>query len=194
MLKTNIMKRTIIIIFILLSCCLPLSAQKSFIKDRWNVKAVYAVYPTVFFSQHGLRFTTGNYRLETTYGLFNFLELGGYLGYGRYSSQIVIVGQGPIYKNLNVPYFGLNLNFHPMGFLIKKPNFFFDLYLLGRYGGFYYASPDNYVPPKGFYSEIRHGVGLSIYPTKGFGLYVEGSFTSTNFNHWNYGGGLTLRL
>lgn len=185
--------KKIIILFVLIFLTFGLDAQESYIKNRWNLKVGYASYPTVYVSNHGIRFTDGNYRIESNYGLFKFLEVGGYIGYGRYAALLPIVGQGLIYKNMNVPYFGLNLNFHPLGFLIKKP-FWLDVYLFGRYGGFYYATPENYVPPMGFYSEIRHGAGLSLYLTKHIGLFGEGSFSKLDTGLWNIRGGLTFKF
>ena len=188
------MKKQTVILLALLFSFLTVSAQDSYIKNRWNIKAGYASYPGYFVSSHGMRNNFGNIRLETNYGLFNFLEVGGHLGYSQFSALLPIVGQGLIYKNLNAPYFGLNVNFHPLGFLIKKRDFRFDLYLFGRYGGYYYATPETYVPPKGFYSEIRHGAGLAFYLTKHIGLYAEGSFSKSETKLWNVRGGLTFKF
>lgn len=188
------MKKATLILIVLISFLQIVDAQDSYIKNRWNIKAGYASYRGVYVSNSGIKLTTGNYRIEANYKILNSLEVGGYLGYSRYSSLFVIVGQGPIYKNLNVPYFGLNVNFHPLSFLIKKPDYRFDFYLLGRYGGLYYASPEAYVPKKGLYSEIRHGVGLAFYITKRFGLYAEGSFSKLDTDLWNIRGGVTFKF
>lgn len=188
------MKKATLILIVFLSFLQVVDAQDSNIKNRWNIKVGYASYRGVYFSNSGIKLSIGNYRIETNYKIFNSLEVGGYLGYSRYSAQLPIVGQGPIYKNLNVPYFGLNVNFHPLSFLIMKPDYRFDFYLLGRYGGLYYASPEAYVPKKGLYSEIRHGAGLSFYVTKHIGLYAEGSFPNVDFDQWNIRGGLTFRF
>lgn len=188
------MKKSTFILIAYLSLCLVTNAQNSNIKNQWNLKVGYASYPGVYFSNSGVKFTIGNYRIEANYGILDFLEVGGHLAYSRYASQFIVLGQGPLYKHLNVPYFGLNVNFHPLSFLIKKPDFWFDFYLLGRYGGCYYASPDDYVPEKGFYSQIRHGGGLAFYITKHFGLYAEGSFNNVDYDQWNIRGGLSFRF
>jgi len=188
------MKKQSVILFALIFSFLTAGAQDSYIKNRWNIKVGYASYPGHLVSSHGIKHTFANYRIETNYGLFNFLEVGGHIGYSQYSALLPIVGQGLIYKNMNVPYFGLNVNFHPLGFLINKRDFRLDFYLFGRYGGFYYATPEDYVPPKGFYSEIRHGTGLSFYVTKHIGLYAEGSFSKLETDLWNIRGGVTFKF
>jgi len=188
------MKKATLILIVLISFLQIVDAQDSYIKNRWNIKAGYASYPGVYVSNSGIKLTTGNYRIETNYGLFNVLEVGGHLGYSRYAALLPILGQGLIYKNMNVPYLGLNVNFRPLGFLIKKRDFRLDFYLFGRYGGLYYATPQDYVPPKGFYSEIRHGAGLSFYITKHIGLYVEGSFGKLDTDLWNIRGGVTFKF
>ncbi len=171
------MKKQTVILILFIFSYLAVDAQESYIKNRWNIKASYASYPGQFISKHGIKNSFGNYRIETNYGLFNCLEIGGYLGYSRTSALYVITGGGLVYENMNTPFFGLNLNFHPLGFLIKKRDFRLDFYLLGRYGGSYYATPEGYnVPTKGFYSEIRHGAGLSFYLTKHIGIFGEYSF------------------
>lgn len=152
-----------------------LDAQNSYIKDRWNIKAGYASYPGFYKSDSGIKESYGNYRLEANYGLLEFMEIGGYLGYSRVTSFLPVAG--PLYyENQNTPFFGFNLNFHPLTFLIRKPDFRLDLYLLGRYGGVYYSSPEGYSPGKGLLFQYQHGVGLSYYLSKHFGIFGEYSF------------------
>ena len=171
------MKKPSVILFALIFSILTVGAQDSYIKKRWNVKVGFASYPGLFVSNSGMKETYGNYRLEANYGILNFLETGLYLGYSRTSSQPVpVAGQGLIYQNQNTPFFGIGLNFHPLTFLIKEPDFRFDLYLMGRYGGIYYSSPADYIPAKGFLFQYQHGIGLAFYLWKHIGVFGEYSF------------------
>jgi hypothetical protein len=171
------MKKQITILLALTFSFMTISAQDSYLKNRWNFKAGYASYPGFFVSNQGYKPTFGNYRLEANYGMLSFLETGLYLGYSRTTSMPVpVVGQGMIYQNQNTPFFGISLNFHPLTFLVKNRDFRFDLYLLGRYGGVYYSSPESYYPSKGFLFQYQHGAGLAFYLWKHIGIFSEYSF------------------
>jgi len=168
------MKKQIILIVFIFSF-LALDAQDSYIKNRWNIKAGYASYPGLFISGSGIKQSYGNYRIEANYGLLNFLEIGGYLGYSRLASYLPVVGPF-LAENQNTPFFGLNINLQLLPFIVKRPDFRFDLYLLARYGGVYYSSPENYYPAKGFLFQYQHGIGLAFYLWKHVGIFGEYSF------------------
>ncbi|MFA6129092.1 MAG: hypothetical protein WC699_17470 [Bacteroidales bacterium] len=189
------MKKKIVILFALIFSFMTVSAQDSYVKNRWNFKAGYGNYEGWSVSDRGVKNTFGNYRLEANYGILNFLETGLYVGYSRISSRPVpVIGQGLIYQNQNTPFFGIGLNFHPLTFLIKKPDFRFDLYLLGRYGGIYYSSPEDYIPAKGLKFQNSQGVGLAFYFTKHIGVYTEYSFSGLHVKSGNFRYGLSVKL
>jgi hypothetical protein len=189
------MKKQFVIFIALIFSFLTVSAQDSYIKKCWNIKAGYGNYDGWFVSDHGVKNTFGNYRLEANYGVLNFLETGLYLGYSRTSSMPVpVVGQGLIYQNLNTPFFGVGLNFHPLTFLVKKPDFRFDAYLLGRYGGIYYSSSADYIPAKGLKFQNSQGLGLAFYITKHIGVYTEYSFSGLHMKSGNFRYGLSVKF
>jgi hypothetical protein len=171
------MKKQTLFLLLFFSSFLALEAQDPHNKYRWSIKAGYSSYPGLFVSVSGIKQSYGNYRIEANYGLLNFLETGLYLGYSRTTSYMnPAIDPTWVYKNLNTPYFGVNLNFHPLTFLIKKPDFRFDLYLLARYGGVYYFSPQAYIPAKGLQFQYQHGAGLGFSLSKHFGIFGEYSY------------------
>jgi hypothetical protein len=166
------MKKQSLILIVFIFSCLTLDAGDYYIKNRWTVKASTASYPGLLVTNHGQKLSYGNYRVEANYGLLNFLEIGGYLGYSRLTSYLPVTGPF-ISENQNTPFFGVNLNLQLLSFIVKRPDFRFDLYLLGRYGGVYYSSPENYYPYKGFLFQYHHGVGLAFYVRKHIGIFGE---------------------
>lgn len=180
---------------ILIVCLMPFLAgysQDSYIKNRWNFKFGYAEYNLAYFSNTRTRAVT-NYRVEANYGILEFLEVGGYLGWSRVSAYLPVVGP-PNYVNLDSPFFGVNINFHPLTFLIKKTDFRFDLYLLARYGGVYFSSPEGYYPWRGFQFQYHHGAGLAYYLNKHLGIFGEYSFGTLAKANGSLRLGLTLKF
>lgn len=186
------MKKQIILIVFIFSF-LALEAQDSYIKNRWNIKAGYASYQGLFISHSGMKPSYGNYRIEANYGLLNFFEIGGYLGYSRLTSMLPVVG--PLkWDTQNTPFFGVNINIQLLPFIVKRPDFRFDLYLLGRYGGVYYSSPEDYSPPKGFLFQYQHGIGLAFYLWKHVGIFGEYSFGILAKSSGNLRYGLSVKF
>jgi hypothetical protein len=185
------MKKLILILFALSIPFLAVYSQDSYIKNRLNIKAGYAHNSN--FLSHSYRFVDANYRLEANYGFLKFLETGIYLGYRWLDTYQKVDG---VYhaKNVGVPFFGVVLNVHPLTFLIKRPDFRFDLYLLARYGGYYLATPENYLPPKGFYFQYHYGVGLAYYLTKHVGIFSEYSYVNLWRPSWGMRFGLSLKF
>ncbi len=178
------MKKQILILFALITSFPALDAQDSYIKDRWNLKAGYARYDGLWLTKTKMKPTFPNYRIEANYGLLEFLEVGGYLGYSRFTAFVPQTGD-IISENHDAPFFGVGLNFHPLSFLIKKPDFRFDLYLLARYGGIYFSSPEGYVPQRGFQFQYHHGAGLAFYLTKHIGIFGEYSYGIPTVPSWS---------
>jgi hypothetical protein len=169
------MKKQILILFALFTPFLALYSQDSYIKDRWNIKAGYAENDSFYPPQWSTKFIYADYRVEANYGFLEFLEAGVYLGF-TWIGTIEQVWSKWDSKNVGTPLLGLNLNFHPLTFLIKKPDFRFDLYLLARYGGYYLVAPAEYLPARGFYFQYNHGAGLAFYLTKHIGVFGEYSY------------------
>ena len=146
------MKR-ILILFAFLLVTLPFSFTQSYnIKNRLNAKLSlsfnrtnYANIPVVEFDNippHPIQAKL-NMRAECNYGVFDWLELGGYLGYMRYVSppytyERVIKGyKGRTAPHLFAPTFGVNINIHILPFLNVKKNCRWEWYVTAKYGGAY---------------------------------------------------------
>ena len=182
-------------IIILLSVVLIFSfghskAQESYLKNRWNIKASYAPYPIggLMFtgsSPKGKVMTTADFRLESNYGVLNFLEVGTYIGYARYKMLFFIPqGQPDEYGSLNgyskdgnFLSYGVNANLHIFPFFIKQPNFRFDLYLTAKYGGRSSLTSDikNAMNSNTYKYSHEWGVGLgfAFYMFKNVGIFAE---------------------
>lgn len=187
------MKNQTLILILFIFSFLALDAQDSYIKNRWNIKAGYASYQGLYMSHSGMKQSYGNYRLEANYGLLNFFEIGGYLGYSRLTSYLPVIGPF-LSENQNTPFFGVNINIQLLPFFVKSPDFRFDLYLLGRYGGVYYSSPKDYVPTKGLMFQYQHGAGLAFYLWKHIGIFGEFGFTAFEIKHGNLRYGLSVKF
>jgi hypothetical protein len=187
------MIRKAIFLILFIFSFFALHAQDSYIKNRWNIKAGYASYPGIYVSKSGMKVTYGNYRVEANYGILNFLEIGGYLGYSRLASYLPVVGKF-IWENQNTPFAGLNINLQLLPFVVKSRDFRFDLYLLGRYGGAYYSSPENYYPYKGLQFQYEHGLGVAFYLWKHVGIFGEYSFGLLAKPSGNFRGGVSVKF
>lgn len=187
-------RKAIILILFIFSFSV-VHAQDSYIKNRWSFKAGYARYPGPEYPMFGKKETYNNFRLEANYGVLNFLEIGAHLGYCRSLAFNFNQADSSVsLLKLNTPFFGLDINVQLLPFLIKKPDFRFDLYLLGRYGGYYLPAPDHSSVMRGFYPEIRHGAGLAFYLTKQVGIFAEYSFTKLQIDQGALRYGISIKL
>ena len=182
-----------IFLFISLFSFLTISGQDSYIKNRWNIKLGYARYDGLWITKTKLKPNFANYRIEANFGLLDFIEVGGYLGYSRFTAFLPQIGK-IISENRDAPFFGVGLNFHPLTFLIKKPDFRFDMYLLARYGGIYFFSPTGYDPQVGFQFQYHHGAGLTFYLNHHIGIFSEYSYGIPVKPSWSLRLGLTLKF
>ena len=172
-------------------------SQDSYINRRWNIKAGYARYKTGTMTGRKVE-TTGNYRLEINYGFLKFFETGIYIGSSRfdYLSQLDTSSYIPVYYF--APFYGVNLNFHGLPFLIKAENFRFDLYLTGKYGGLFLKR----MRTGKQYHEIEYamGIGLCFYPWNHVGLFIEYCYGNYLFedsfsnDHTKFRYGLTFKF
>lgn len=143
-----------------------------------------------------------NMRADCNYGVLNWLEVGGYIGYIRYENALkgfYFHYNKPenIYKELPLdfaPTFGINANVHLLPFLKVKKNCRWEWYLTAKYGGAYlighvpyHSSAIIFDGKTGYRKEIdfgearyRHefgiGMGSGVYFWKGLGVYAEALF------------------
>lgn len=158
----------ILIFFILgliINCFEPVLAQDtSYIKNRVNIKASYSRIHT-----NGI-FKRNYFQLSGSYGLFNLLEPGAYIGLS--SVDIYLLPRGKVLTRL-APFFGLNTHFHILPLFVQSDEFRFDLYLTGQVGGVYLKSEKNYLPETTCWFEYSGGGGVAFYLGKHFGIYGE---------------------
>ncbi len=169
-------------------------SQDSCIKHRLNFKAGYARYNEGIWI-NGIRETFGNYRIEANYGFQKYIETGIYLGYSKIDfAELDQSDSSHFGDECKVPFYGINLNFHLLPFIIKKEDFRFDFYLTGKFGGLYFSTPDYYYH-HGHKNEYGFGAGLSFYMTKHIGLYLEYCYGKYYFNdNMKLRYGLTLKF
>lgn len=145
-------------------CYIEAQAQNSYIKNRWNFKACFSsLKDEIQYQGLSISKSVKNYRIEVNYGVMNKVETGVYLGYsflnewGRFT---------------NIPFYGINTNFHLFPFFVSKDNFRFDLYLSGKFGGYYVITSDNYRQQGNFFDYGAY-VGGGFYLLKHVGAFVE---------------------
>jgi hypothetical protein len=171
------MKKTILssVTIILLLIVFNATAQNYSIKDRWNIRLGYSQYPMEYFDH-----VPKNFRAELNYGLLDFLEVGAYLGYSRHetleqttSSNADSVSFYFNVEDASVPSYGLSTSIHLFPFILKKENFWIDLYLTGKYGGYCVLSKEGYSPGRKNNSDYGVYGGLALYPFEHLGLFAE---------------------
>ena len=163
------MKIRIIITIIFALAVLQVSAQDSYIKNRWNIKLAYQTRTS---ENHLYRINNPFYYLGGSYGILNHLECGVNLAYS-----------GGDFSANRLKYFA-NCNLHILPFFIDAEDFRFDLYVTAACGAvtyFYGPSemvfPDGtseYIPPHNthkFY--YGGGAGAAFYPFKHIGIFAE---------------------
>ena len=195
------MKR--ILIFIVFSIVLlPFGYTQNYnIKNRWNTKLSLSYNRTdeinmPFMSldkvpEHPFQARL-NIRAECNYGVLNWLELGGYIGYMRYRSSYYIIRNSKL-RTAFAPTFGINTNVHLLPFWVKNKNCRWELYLTAKYGAAYLinhygfkrygfrgnsSSTTTYtIADSCGDARYRHiygvGVGGGVYFKTIFGLYTE---------------------
>jgi hypothetical protein len=181
-----------------------IQAQNYSIKNRWNTKLSVSFNRTNETNDPLFQFDNIpthpykarlNVRAECNYGILNWLELGGYIGYMRYFN---------IYYNRRkydpskqkkalAPTFGVNINIHLLPFWVKNRNCRWELYLTAKYGGAYLINHRPYFTSsvvmysddttihvvnttwsgKRYRHEFGVGIGGGVYFKNIFGLYAE---------------------
>lgn len=165
------------------------------VKYRWVVKASVSAYrvhdldkPFVLLGQYEsfINDRQMNYRIEGSYGLNKYLEVGISLGLQNYRWYTA----GDIYYDEDdgsqyffpqthsgiAPVFGLNLNFQILPLFIKEPICRWDLYMFAKYGGCLLFHKEyefvGYQDSK-YRQEYGAGVGIAYYFKNRIGLFGE---------------------
>jgi len=177
------------------------------IKNRLNIRISLSFNQTndFFYHYHWLEpiRTTfqarANLRADCNYGVLNWLEVGGYIGYIRYENMTKEID---FYLNKPenwktklpldlAPTFGINANVHPLSFLKVKKDCRWQWYVTAKYGGTYLIGHLPYYVSailidsktmkrkeiefneKRYRHEFGIGMGGGFYFWKGLGVYVE---------------------
>ena len=164
-----IMKR-IFVLVVLVFVFLSFSYGQYSIKNRWNTKLSVSCNRTNedggdYFAEidgiklHPIRFRF-NVRAECNYGVLNWLELGGYLGYIRYQNLLYSFKDDK-YRTAFAPTFGVNANVHLLPFFVKNKDCRWEWYLTAKYGGAYLI---NHIPfrSKGYTFNSNNGIGQEL--------------------------------
>ena len=193
------MKRIFIFVIFVIAFLSLSHGQNFSIKNRWNTKLSVSCNRTNehggdYFAEldrplHPIRFRF-NVRAECNYGVTNWLEVGGYLGYIRYLNiSRHFKGKEAAFA----PTFGVNANVHLLPFFGKNKNCRWEWYVTAKYGAAYLI---NHTPfrAKGISvtstnhkvqideincsgARYRHiygiGMGGGVYFKNLFGLYTE---------------------
>jgi|GEM_PF-160555 len=143
-----------------------LKVERYSIKKRWTIRLGYSQYPKIY------SLNTNSFRAEVNYGLYNFLEIGTYLGYSKHPSYFrdetgVGITRDP------APFYGLSTSLHVLPFIVKKKDFWIDLYLTGKYGGYCVLSKEGFYPGRKNISDYGIYGGLALYPFEHLGLFAE---------------------
>ena len=161
------------------------NAQAYSIKNRLNVKVGYAGYPYLGQNIDNANAFSPVFNLDANYGVLNFLEVGGYLGYSLIKTTS---GSSEGYVNTgkaNVLFYGIRSSIQLLPFFLKSEKFRFDLYLSGKCGGFYRLTDANEYPARG--NTLDYGLygGAIFYPGEHWGLF--GEYGLGNYVNHQYG-------
>ena len=154
------MKRILIFVIFVVAFFSLSYGQNFSIKNRWNTKLSVSCNRTNepggdYFAEldrplHPIRFRF-NVRAECNYGVTNWLEVGGYIGYIRYHNTHYFFNYNYYYYDGNIypkrdfykekiafaPTFGVNANVHLLPFFVKNKNCRWEWYVTAKYGGAY---------------------------------------------------------
>jgi hypothetical protein len=170
------MMKKIILLTTLTTCILfssHVKGQNYSLKDRWNIQLGYGTYPSDYSSS-----VPGIYTLGVNYGVLDFLEVGAYMGYGQLKTfeHSNSIGNKVEYQNIkDAPAlsYGLKSSLHILPFIVKKKDFWLDLYLTGKYGGYTIFSKEGYTPSRKILPDYGIYGGVAVYPLKHVGLFGE---------------------
>jgi hypothetical protein len=171
------MRIKIIITALFALVVLQLSAQDSYIKNRWNITAAYQTETsenTGNFSRHPF------YHLGVNYGVLKHFECGANLAFSLSD-----------FSSNRLQYYA-NCNFHILPFWVDSDDFRFDLYLISKAGGitFFHSAysttdiNDNFIDVEAHRTHNLYyggGAGVAFYPFRHIGVFAE--YTYEKFNY-----------
>ena len=174
------MRKFVILFLTFLVPTVYVSAQDSYINNRWNIKAGYSIITTRFFIPENSR----NYRLELNYGFLDKIESGIYVGYSRIPIYIQTSPSSFNGGSAKAYFYGINCNYHLFPLIIKEDDFRFDLYLTGKLGGLHIETKS------GIHPEYSVGGGAAFYIFKHIGAFAEygyGKYYEKDNKKFRYG-------
>lgn len=182
-------KRNVFIIcMLLLSFCLFASSSKAqvySIKNRLNVKVGYAGYPYLGKNIVNANAFSPVFNLEANYGVLNFLEVGGYMGYSLIKTTSRSTEGYANTGKANVLFYGIRSNIQLLPFFLKSEKFRFDFYLSGKCGGFYRFTNKNENPARGNALDYGFYGGVAFFPGEHWGIF--GEYGWGNYVNHQYG-------
>lgn len=161
--------------------------SNTYLNKRSNIKIHYSESDYLF--GQGFIIThlknTPRFSAETNYSFFDFLEAGFYLGFSTYDKMTIVENSEFLASN-NMPifFYGINTNLHFLPLLIKKDDFWLDLYFSSKLGSMAYIGSK--FPTVGYAKKIEYGFygGIALYPGKHWGLFYEygkGNYIDSRF-------------
>jgi hypothetical protein len=158
-------------IILLLFVC-DAAAQNFSIKERWTIRLGYSQYPGKTFGMYN------NFRAELNYGILNFAEIGAYGGYSEYENYPIpteadTMGVGGLMEYAPTPSYGVSASVHLLPLVLKRTDFWMDLYVSGKYGGYCVLSKEGYYPKRKNVADYGIYGGLAVYPSEHIGLFAE---------------------
>ena len=162
-----------------------------------------------------------NVRADFNYGILNWLEVGGYIGYIRYKKPPDFSSErnpDTVYSYTVsqrigfAPVFGINVNVHLLPFFVQNKDCRWEWYLTAKYGGTYLIKhlesnkrgfldggrgAVHYIEQHFNGERYRHefgiGMGGGVYFWKVFGLYAEALVGQYSYFPEVYGCNYTVR-
>lgn len=190
------MRRFAFIAILMASFAVTTLAQDHNVKDRLRFSLSTDQLPS--FKSYS-SFNNREDRLQTTYGVFKYLEVGGFVGHtSLYNSLKSDLGNSTWtssrVKTHGISY-GATANFHPLPLLFDTKGLKLDLYLSGKVGAMTYPASDEYMV-NGTYLFVQTHVGLAYYFTKRWGVFGEYgyNFYRNDYRFVTYRYGLTFKF
>lgn len=155
------MKTKNILLFLILLISLELTAQKTPIENRWNLKFAYRNVTTPFIANNEQLQAPG-LQLTVNYGINKYIETGMIAGYAQNITKIS-------YNKFNAKYCLANVNFQILPLFINATDFRINVYVNGRLGINF--SESSLSKSNAFI--YGAGLGLILYPFNHIGVFAD---------------------
>lgn len=185
------MKIKISIIFLIAFLC-RVNAQEEAVQ-KLNLKVYYS--PVLHGKTTSQNFNYKFFGINPSYRISELWEVGGFASYSliKVITDYQVLDDG-VHSSASIStsgaeIFGLNANFHVLPLLLETKHLRYDVYVTGKFGGFYVNKQNNWDYPNGIIPEYSIGTGFSVNLTKHFGIFGEYNYGKfARFNHrWAYG-------